>query len=117
MGSRIINISQLRAQAGAGFTNAQFKKLAGLFSQAASVKALYDIAVDVDMDEGVSTLTYYRSREYVPYVQFVIRRVGPRTNMYEVYKQDKGRIVKSGIFQRAFDVLEEEILDRFLPPS
>ena len=117
MGSGIIDFSQLKAQAKAGFTNAQFKKLAGLFSQAASVKALYDIAVDVDLDEGVATITYYRSKDYTPYVQFVIRRVGPRTNMYEVFKQNKGRIAKSGIFERAFDILEEEILDLFPPKS
>jgi len=38
-----------------------------------------------------------------------IRRVGPRTTMYEVYLQDKGRIVKSGVFEKAFERLQVEV--------
>lgn len=109
MGSNIIDISQISKKAASGFTNSQFKKLAGLFSYAASVKAIYDISVDVDMDEGISSFTYYRSNDYIPYLQFIIKRVGPRTNMYEVFKQGKGRIAKSGLFKKAFASLEKEI--------
>ncbi len=96
-------------KARSGFSNAEFKQLAGLFSRAASVKALYDIGVDVDFDESTCTFTYYRSRTYQPYLQFIIRRVGPKTDMYELYKESKGRIAKSGLFDRVFERLETEI--------
>lgn len=92
-----------------GFTNNQFKKLAGLFSQASSVNVLYDIGVDVDFDEGLCTFTYYKSNAYVPYLQFIIRHVGPKTDMFELYKEGKGRIAKSGLFEKTFKRLEEEI--------
>jgi len=92
-----------------GFKNAEFKALAGLYSRAASVKVLYDIGVDVDFDEGTCTFTYYRTNSYKPYLQFVIRHVGPHTDMYEVYLEGKGRITRSGLFSRAFKRLEEEI--------
>jgi len=92
-----------------GFKNSEFKMLAGLFSRAASAKVLYDIAIDVDFDEGVCNFTYYRSNNYVPYLQFVIRRVGPKTDMYELYLEGKGRICKSGIFKRVYDRLELEV--------
>ena len=93
----------------AGFKNAEFKALAGLYSRAVLVKALYDIGVDVDFDEGICTFTYYRTNAYVPYLQFVIRHVGPRTAMYEVFMEGKGRIARSGLFKRAFERLEEEV--------
>lgn len=96
-------------KAHSGFKNHEFKRLAGLFSIGASYKAIYDIAVDVDFDENICTFTYYRSNSYVPYLQFLIRRVGPNTDMYEVYKDGKGRISKSGLFERSFEKLEEEI--------
>lgn len=92
-----------------GFKNAEFRKLAGLYSRAASARALYDIAVDVDFDEGTCTFTYFQSNNYKPTLQFVIRRVGPYTDMYELYKDGKGRIAKSGLFDRAFERLEEEV--------
>ena len=92
-----------------GFTNFQFKQLAGLYSRAASQKALYDIAVDVDFEAETCTFTYYRSNTYKPYLQFVIRRVGPHTDMYELYKEGQGRIARSGLFDRTFERLEEEV--------
>ena len=92
-----------------GFTNAQFKKLDGLYLQACAVKTLTYRTVDCDFDEGVATYTYYKSQHFAPYLQFVICRVGPRTTMYEVYLQDKGRIVKSGVFEKAFERLQVEI--------
>jgi len=92
-----------------GFTNAEFKKLAGLYSRAATSKALYDIGVSVDFEAQICTFTYYRSAAYKPYLQFIIHRVGPNTDMYELYKEGKGRIAKSGLFERAFEKLQEEI--------
>lgn len=99
----------LKFKSYSGFTNAQFKQLAGLFSRAAAAKVLYDIGVDVDFEESVCTFTYYRSNAYQPYLQFVIRRVGPRSDMYELYKESKGRIAKSGLFDRTLERLEQEI--------
>jgi len=107
---RVIDNPDLKKfKAQSGFKNAEFKMLAGLYSRAAGVRALYDIAVDVDFDEGLCTFTYYRSNNYVPFLQFVIRRVGPNTDMYELYMEGKGRISKSGLFERTFKRLEEEV--------
>lgn len=92
-----------------GFTNAQFKRLDGLYLQASSAKTLTYRTVDCDFDEGVATYTYYKSQHFAPYLSFVIRRVGPRTTMYEVYLQDKGRIMKSGVFEKAFERLQAEV--------
>ena len=92
-----------------GFTNVQFKKLDGLYLQASAAKALTYRTVDCDFDEGVATYTYYKSQHFAPYLSFVIRRVGPRTTMYEVFLQDKGRIIKSGVFEKAFERLQSEV--------
>ncbi len=92
-----------------GFTQEQFRKLDQLYCIAASRKALNYRTVDCDFELGIATYTYYVSCQHAPYLQFVIRQVGPRTMMYELYKQDKGRIVKSGIFNRAYDRLFKEI--------
>lgn len=97
-------------QARAGFKNAEFRLLAGLFSRAASAKALLDMAVDVDFDEGTCTISYYKTR-YQPYLSFVVRHVGPRSVMYEVYKADKGQLIKSGLFQRAYERLDAEVTE------
>ena len=92
-----------------GFTNAQFKKLDGLYLIASAAKTLTYRSVECDFDEGLASYTYYRSEQFAPYLQFVIRRVGPRTTMYEIYLQDKGRIIKSGIFDKAYERLKEEV--------
>lgn len=95
-------------RARSGFKNAEFRLLAGLFSRAASAKALMDMAVDVDFEEGTCTISYYKTR-YEPSLRFVVRHVGPKTVMYEVYRAEKGLIAKSGLFQRAYERLTEEI--------
>ena len=105
--SEIIPFS--RQSHASGFTNSQFKKLDGLYLLASSAKPLTYRTVDCDFDEGVATYTYYKSQHFSPYLSFVIRRVGPRTTMYEVYLQDKGRIVKSGVFEKAFERLQAEV--------
>ena len=91
------------------FKNHEFRLLDGLFSRAASVKALNDRAIDVNLDEGACYFTYYRAENAAPYLQFVIRRVGPKTSMYELYKEGKGRITKSGLFERTYERLVEEV--------
>ena len=90
----------------AGFSNSQFKKLDGLYLQAASEKLLTYRTVECDFDDGLASYTYYISDKHAPFIQFVLRKVGPGTMMYEIYKQDKGRIFKSGIFDRAFEELK-----------
>lgn len=92
-----------------GFTSSQFKKLDGLYLQAAAAKVLTYRTVECDFDEGLASYTYYKSEHFAPYLQFLIRKVGPRTTMYELYLQDKGRIIKSGVFDKAFERLEQEI--------
>lgn len=92
-----------------GFTNAQFKKLDGLYLIACSDKTLTYRTVECDFDEGVASYTYYKSEQFAPYLKFIIRRVGPRTSMYEIFMQDKGRIFKSGMFDKAYERLKDEI--------
>ena len=106
---RVIDNPNHLAQA--GFTNGQFRKLDGLYLRASSVKALVYRTVECDFDAAVASYTYYETEGRAPYLQFIIRQVGPRTMMYEVFKQDKGRIAKSGVFERAFEKLEAEILN------
>ena len=92
-----------------GFTNAQFKKLDALYLRAAGEKVLTYRTVECDFDEEVASYTYYKSQSDAPYLAFLIKKVGPRTMMYELYKHGKGRIAKSGVFERAFAKLQEEI--------
>lgn len=92
-----------------GFTQSQFKKLDDLYCRAASAKILTYRTVECDFEEGVASYTYYQSQTEAPYLRFILRRVGPKDMMYEVYKQGEGRIAKSGIFDRACDVLREQI--------
>lgn len=92
-----------------GFTSAQFRKLDGLYLQAASDKTLTYRTVDCDFDEGIATYTYYKSQHYSALLQFIIRKVGPHTMHYELFKQGKGCIAKSGLFERTFDRLSAEI--------
>ena len=94
-----------------GFTKAQFRMLDGLYLQAAAHKALTYRTVECDFDEGIASYTYYRSEHFAPTLKFIIRQVGPRTTMFEVYMQDKGRVMKSGVFEKAFERLKGEIQD------
>jgi hypothetical protein len=93
-----------------GFTQSQFKKLDDLYCRSASAKILTYRTVECDFDEGVASYTYYKTHGESPYLQFVIRKVGPRDMMYEVFKQGEGRIAKSGVFDKAFETLRTEIM-------
>ena len=94
---------------GAGFTQSQFRRLDDLYCRAATVKALTYRTVECDFDEGVASYTYYQSEGRSPTLQFVIRKVGPRDMMYEVFRHGQGRVKKSGVFERAYEHLREEI--------
>jgi len=93
----------------AGFSHNQFRKLDQLYCVSARDKTLTYRTVDCDFDEGVASYTYYKSACQAPYLQFLIRKVGPRTTMFEVFKHGKGRIAKSGVFDIAFEKLRNEI--------
>lgn len=93
----------------AGFSQGQFRKLDQLYCAAASKKTLTYRTVDCDFDEGIASYTYYVSTGQAPYLQFIIRKVGPRTTMFEVFKQGKGRIIKSGVFDKVYERLREEV--------
>jgi hypothetical protein len=99
-----------------GFTTAQFRKLDDLYCRAASHRVLTYRTVDCDFDEGIASYTYYQSEGQTPYLQLLIKKVGPKTMMYEVFKHGKGRIAKSGLFERAFDKIQEEI-ESLLPDA
>lgn len=104
---RVIDNPYLKAQT--GFTTLQFKKLDGLFLRTAADKVLTYRTVECDFDEEVASYTYYERETSPPFLQFIIRKVGPKAMMYEVFKQGKGRIAKSGVFDIAFDKLQVEI--------
>ncbi len=93
----------------AGFTALQFRKLDQLYCRSASIKLLNYRSVECDFDNSVATYTYYKSENHPPYLQFIIRKVGPNTVMFELFKQNKGRIAKSGVFEKVYLKLCEEI--------
>lgn len=106
---RVINNPKFLAKT--GFTKGQFRKLDDLYCRAASLKILNYRAVECDFDEEVASYTYHISEHKPPVLQFLIRKVGPQTMMYELYKEGKGRIAKSGVFDRVFEKLQSEIED------
>ena len=93
----------------AGFSNVQFKQLDALYLKAASLKTLASRSVDCDFDEGLFEYSYYKSAQRPPFLRFIIRRVGPRTNMYELWHHEKGKILQSGLFERVYERLREDI--------
>ena len=103
----------------AGFTQSQFRKLDQVYCLAAREKILTFRSVECDFDEGVASYPYHAAENSPPFLQFVIRKVGPKTTMFELYKHGKGRIAKSGLFERAYEALSEEIdalLERSISP-
>ncbi|MCB1783694.1 MAG: hypothetical protein KDI13_06820 [Alphaproteobacteria bacterium] len=106
----IFEVIQNPLQSGpSGFSQNQFRKLDQLYCRAASTGILHDRTVECDFDAGLASYTYYRSDVGAPYLQFLIRRTGPRATMYELYKRGKGRIAKSGIFDRTYERLVQEV--------
>lgn len=99
----------------AGFTRSQFQRLDALYLKAIQAKVLMSRAVDCDFEDGVATFSYAKSDSHPPLFRFVIRQVGPRQVMYELYQQGKGRAYKSGLFERVYDKLDQEI-SALLPP-
>jgi hypothetical protein len=92
-----------------GFTPHEFRRLDGLFLRAASAKAIAERTVNVTFEQKEAEFGYYKTKNSPAYLTFFIKQVGPQTMMYEVYKDGKGRIAKSGLFEKAFEKLEDEI--------
>lgn len=90
----------------AGFTRFQFQRLDGLYLRAMQYKVLTIRSVDYDFETGLMTFSYAKAEHHPPIFQFVIRQVGPRQVMYEVYQEGKGRAFKSGLFEKAYEKLE-----------
>jgi hypothetical protein len=101
----------------AGFTRYQFQKLDALYLRAIQAKVLTSRAVDCDFEAGVATFSYAKSDNHAPMFQFIIRQVGPRQVMYELYQQGKGRAFKSGLFDRAYERLDAAISVLLPPPA
>ncbi len=102
-------INNPNAQRISGFTQAEFRRLDEIYSRAVADKKLMHRAVDCDFDAGLATFSYCKTPDHAPYLAFVIRRVGPQTVMYELYKEKSGRIAKSGLFNRVLERLREEV--------
>lgn len=101
----------------AGFTRFQFQRLDALYLRAAQAKILTCRYVDCDFEEGVATFTYAKAENHPPMFQFIIRQVGPRQMMYELFQAGKGRAFKSGIFERVYERLDKAIVELLPPPS
>lgn len=100
----------------AGFTRFQFQRLDALYLKAIQAKVLAARFVDCDFEEGIASFSYAKSDHHPPLFRFVIRQVGPRQVMYELYQQGKGRAYKSGLFDRVYERLEAEI-SALMPPT
>lgn len=100
----------------AGFTRSQFQRLDALYLRAVQGKVFMSRMVDCDFEAGVATFSYAKSESHPPMFQFVIRQVGPRQVMYELYQQGKGRAYKSGLFERVYEKLEEAVTALLPPP-
>ncbi len=112
MAFTVITNPSFRAET--GFTQGQFKKLDDLYCRAAAAKTLTYRSVECDFEEGMASYTYYQSEGHAPLLQFVLRRVGPKAMMYEIYRQGGGMVFKSGVFETAHLHLKKEI-EKILP--
>lgn len=116
MAFEVINNPDFGKLEKAGFTRFQFQRLDGLYLRAVQAKVLNCRAVDCDFDAGVCTFTYAKTDHHPPMFQFIIRQVGPSQVMYELFQDGKGRAFKSGLFDRVFGKLEDELTALFPPP-
>ena len=55
------------------------------------------------------TITLSKSAHHAPQVRFIARRVGPKTTMYELYLDGKGRAIKSALFERVFNAYRDYV--------
>ena len=116
MTSNVIHNPDFSRLEKAGFTRFQFQKLDALYLRAVQAKILNARFVDCDFETGVMTFSYAKTDHHAPMFQFVIRQVGPRQVMYELFMEGKGRAFKSGLFERVYERLEEAFNDLMPPP-
>ncbi len=93
----------------AGFTASQFRRLDGLYINAVRDNTLNYRTVECDFDKGIASYSYYKSEYHAPYLQFIIRKVGPHQTHFELYKAGKGCVEKSSLFERTYDKLAAEL--------
>lgn len=92
-----------------GFTASQFRRLDALYLRAVADKTMTYRTVECDFDAGVASYTYYKSQHHAPYLQFILRKVGPHSMHYELFKAEKGCIAKSALFERTYNKLLSEL--------
>ncbi len=102
-------ISVLNGSEKRGLSRYQFQKLDGVFLQAASKKVLQNRMVDCDFEQGYVEISLSKTPQHPPLIAFVAQKVGPRTIMYELYMEGRGRIEKSALFDRVFDRYRDEV--------
>ncbi len=92
-----------------GFSPGEFRKLDLLYCEAASRKLLTHRSVDCDFDSGVLSYSYAKSQMHEPILSVVIRRFSQTSTQYELYQEGKGRVLRTGLFERIYERLAEEI--------
>lgn len=102
-------ISVLNASEKRGLSRFQFQKLDAVFLRASSEGALRIRTVDCDLEEGRVEIALSKSPQHTPVIAFVAQKVGPRTTMYELYMEGKGRVEKSALFDRVYERYRDEV--------
>ena len=102
-------ISVLSTNAPSGISNSQFRRIDQVYGLAVSKNVLTYRSVQCDFDKGEMTIALAKSPNHGPIISFVANKVGPKTTMYELYMEKKGRIAKSALFDRVFERYRDEV--------
>ena len=102
-------ISVLNGPEKRGLSRFQFQKLDAVFLRASSEGVLRNRTVDCDLDAGFVEISLSKSPHHTPAIAFVAQKVGPRTTMYELYMEGKGRVEKSALFERVYERYRDEV--------
>ena len=102
-------ISVLGSNEKRGLSRYQFQKIDGVFLRASSNNILQSRTVDCDLEQGYVEIALAKSPQHPPVISFVAKKVGPRTTMYELYMEGKGRVEKSALFERVFERYDKEV--------
>ena len=106
-------ISVLSTNAPSGISNSQFRRIDQLYGLAVSKNVLTYRTVECDFDKGEMMIALSKSSHHEPAIAFVASKVGPKTTMYELYLEKKGRVAKSALFDRVFERYREEVESLF----
>lgn len=104
-------ISVLNTNAPSGLSNSQFRRIDQVYSLAASRNLLPYRSVNCDFDKGVMTICLSKSAHHTAFLSFIAVKVGPQTTIYELYREGKGRIARSALFDRVFEKYRDEVGD------